>query len=260
MRINDLYKAVTPLSVCEEFDIETRQKSNRYWIRCPAHKRVLGKEDRNISNCVLTKRGFHCWACGTTGDIFDMVGYYLDMPMENFADKLKVAELIAERMAPEYLGDNEPSKRDELPQLPFNKSDLAKIGLRDVRSFTPEWPTSEHPTSITKQKDGMWEYGSDQERYYQVTPVSYSLRAFYNEDAEGFLTMVIQKAYEAYHKSKDLLSGHMDLSEFPKDSQDMIFRLLSERMKAAERILKRVGIEEEHTVFRAPLDFSDVKI
>ena len=42
-------------------------------IRCPGHLDRLGKYDNRISNAVLTKNGYHCFACGCSVNVFNMV-------------------------------------------------------------------------------------------------------------------------------------------------------------------------------------------
>lgn len=45
----------------------------RYHIHCPGHLSRLGKADRRDSSCVLTEKGYHCFSCGESVDVFQMV-------------------------------------------------------------------------------------------------------------------------------------------------------------------------------------------
>ena len=53
--------------------IDMRRTGNRITIKCPAHERVLGKQDRHLGSCYLTKDGCKCYSCGAFDNVYKMV-------------------------------------------------------------------------------------------------------------------------------------------------------------------------------------------
>ena len=60
-------------SIAESVGISVRCVGNAYHIHCPGHILRLGKEDANDSSCVLTNTGYHCFSCGESIDVFEML-------------------------------------------------------------------------------------------------------------------------------------------------------------------------------------------
>ena len=53
--------------VAEELGINVTKKGTRYLILCPNHP------DRRIGSCFLNHRGYKCFSCNHTGNVFDFV-------------------------------------------------------------------------------------------------------------------------------------------------------------------------------------------
>ena len=56
-----------PETVAEFIGIPSQKKGSRISILCPDHI------DTHFGSCYLTDRGYHCFSCGASGDVFQMV-------------------------------------------------------------------------------------------------------------------------------------------------------------------------------------------
>ena len=61
-----------PEDVANALGLEIKYRGTRKEILCPGHFQTLGKEDRRFGNCVLTRKGYHCFACNRSADVFEM--------------------------------------------------------------------------------------------------------------------------------------------------------------------------------------------
>lgn len=65
-------------TVATYIGMDVIKRGANYWIHCPGHEKRLGKPDNRIGNCCLTKKGYKCFACGVSKNIFDMVMEYYE--------------------------------------------------------------------------------------------------------------------------------------------------------------------------------------
>ena len=63
------------MMLVEFLGIDHEIKGSYTYIKCPGHLKRVGKVDNNFGNCILTEKGYHCFACkgGTTVGLIDMV-------------------------------------------------------------------------------------------------------------------------------------------------------------------------------------------
>jgi hypothetical protein len=60
-------------NVAEYLDMEMSRSGSVIRIKCPGHFKRLGKEDNNFGSCMLTERGYYCFACQKAVDVIEMV-------------------------------------------------------------------------------------------------------------------------------------------------------------------------------------------
>ena len=53
--------------LAEQMEIPMKRHGNKYMILCPNHA------DRHMGSCFLTSKGYQCYSCHHTGDVFDFV-------------------------------------------------------------------------------------------------------------------------------------------------------------------------------------------
>ena len=61
------------VNVAEYLDMEMSRSGSVIRIKCPGHFKRLGKEDNNFGSCMLTEKGYHCFACQVSVGLIDMV-------------------------------------------------------------------------------------------------------------------------------------------------------------------------------------------
>ena len=111
-------------SVAEYLGMEMVKKGSNFCIHCPGHEKRLGRPDTRIGNAVLTNKGYHCYACGKSVNVIDMVMEYTGC---SYPDALNtIADACGGVSLFESKTDNK-NKQNE--RLPLSADDLILIGL-----------------------------------------------------------------------------------------------------------------------------------
>ena len=66
-------------TVAEFLNMETLRRGKNIQIKCPGHLKRLGKIDTNFGSCMLTEKGYRCFACGVTISMVQMVCEYANV-------------------------------------------------------------------------------------------------------------------------------------------------------------------------------------
>lgn len=125
--IQRLKDAADSYTVAQFIGMEIIDKGKYKYIRCPGHLNRLGKEDKKISNAILTDYGYHCFACSCGVSVFNMVQEFLDC---DFGTALRT---VAEAMggADIYSVERSPfdkHNKNELT-LPLTVEEIHKLGF-----------------------------------------------------------------------------------------------------------------------------------
>lgn len=66
---------VSCIDAATELGLMMKEKSGKVYLECPFHEKMIGKPDRHIGNCVISKdaRRCYCYACNGSGDAIEMV-------------------------------------------------------------------------------------------------------------------------------------------------------------------------------------------
>ena len=253
INIKELQSNADPEVVAEAFGIPMEVKANRVSIECPSHYRVLGKRDGRLGNCVLTNHGYHCFACGTTGNVIRMVADYLNMPLDTFEDTLAVAGEIASKCYPEYIEEDGKEFRQKAParKRPFdlNDQELARLGfhkavcddIRYCRDF--KVPKDQLPNMVRQIPSG------EQNVYLYGFQPSITITDLYqDEDAAPMVEeMIIGKARETFERVKKIKSCFIDgknVLEYLKGNiKPNMYVAISEMELAAKKVLNAIGEE-----------------
>lgn len=90
-----LSEDLTPLDVCKYLGIKTRRSGKNIFLRCPAHEKIIGRTDKNISNCILGNSfrfAFKCFSCGASGSVIDLIAYESNLDQKrDFREILSIA-------------------------------------------------------------------------------------------------------------------------------------------------------------------------
>lgn len=193
-----------PKSVAQYIGLEMRPSGSNIFIRCPMHEKNLGKTDSNIGNCVLTKRGFHCFACLAHGDVFDMVMAYTGC---SYPEALKTVG-DACGGADTFLDGKKPAYKKKIFNL--SAEDLALIGLSNMNdSEATDNGRLLCNVSLKKEdetaKTGCIRKGEEYVLYEKVERTS--LQTLQDTNLRAFYALIERKAGEAADRYKSALKS-----------------------------------------------------
>lgn len=210
--------------------IEKRRRGSRTFIRCPGHAKRLGKADRNITNAVLTGKGYYCFSCNEYHNAIDMTEEASNCNFKEATQKICI-----------FLGKDYFKKQDKKPvRCPISKEDLKLIGIgianHKARSYIGYGDESGEKV----------EYG----KYLKYESAYWSIDELYRTDYEGFSYLVGQKALEAYKRIQclvDLFLPENGISELlgqkifgkdiPSDFSQGLHNALKDELKRVENII-----------------------
>lgn len=212
-----LLQAADSLDVAEYIGLDIKRIGSNYSILCPGHEKRLGKPDTGFGNCILTKNGYTCFACGKSVNLIDMV---MEVTGCNYYEALgTIAETCGGREL--YLSDD--SDIVEKEELPLMKEELASIGLKSHST-----PIYDIRNLMTCEYDDEDELYSKQSHYYisgnEVlketllgVPCSISLFSLYKDDREAYNYLIETKARESFEDSKNALAALQNDNSFLYD-------------------------------------------
>lgn len=121
-----LLNEVDTLTVANYIGMEVKHRGKNNYIRCPGHIYRLGKEDKKISNAVLTQHGYHCYSCDATVNAFDMVKEFLHC---DFSTALKT---VADAMGGEsnYTTTYKNNTKNSGNTLSLSQEELSLLGIK----------------------------------------------------------------------------------------------------------------------------------
>lgn len=192
-----LLEEATSLMIVEYLGVDHIAKGGYVYIKCPGHLDRLGKEDAHFGNCVLTEKGYHCFACGITVNIVQMVREIQD------CDYPEALGIIGDALGGR---NNYTLSGTSIPNLEANKqlvqSDLELLGLKPNISIDEIHFISNDKKYISNEGYIPKIPPNDiaNEIYLATTHKSYSLRTLRIEDPCVYYTLIKNKAKEAMDK------------------------------------------------------------
>lgn len=187
------------LEVAEYLGLEVIKSGKNHYIRCPEHIRNIGKADRSIGNCILSEKGYHCFACGGKGDAIKLAQLTENI---DFIDAVNVViEAVGGNFSDYTVRYNRNNHRPH-EQFPLSSQDLVLLGLKKCcYGILPK-------TFIQQKEDcpenwriypnySFLRMGADVIYGYDAGPgVKYSLIELWNDDREGFNELIKNKIKE----------------------------------------------------------------
>ena len=189
------------LTVANYLGMEIVRKGNYNFIACPGHLKRLGRTDDNISNCVLTPKGYHCFACGVKVGLIDMVMEYLEC---QYPEALSV---IADSCGGKDLYSLNGKAASIKKQLSLSQEDLEIIGLLANCSFSKtvniadDYNDTEENSIIKKQFSELLVY----EKIDDASLLSLMLN-----DEDSYNALIVRKAEEAIDNYQEALKKYED--------------------------------------------------
>ena len=248
--INELTQTADPQLVAEEYGIPMSVKANRVYIECPSHFRVLGKRDGHINNCVLTEHGYHCFSCGTTGNVLKMIADYEGYDYNTFKDKLAVAQELAQRLYPEFLTDYDPKsapiKTQKIYPFGLKDSDLMYLGLYPTEAEDPR-AMRDHKIHHSKLGKARQIPSGDPMIYLYGYVHKVSLVQLYQDEdnREMVDTIILGKAHEQADIISKLMKRHdgsIVLDFLPVEIKNEMFRYVKKVKSVIHAIEDATGL------------------
>lgn len=187
------------LSVANYLGMDIVKRGSRYFIPCPGHEQRLGKPDRKTSNCVLTPKGYHCFACQERVGLINMVMEYTGCEYREaltiIGDACGGAELFE-------------TNGKQIKKPPLSHNDLAIIGLKAYAGKNIFGTVNINgDKNVTEKKEGL------------------SLEMLFVQDEKSYNKLIYRKAKEAVAKYEEALKNFC-FRDAPK--ANVIFDLLNE--------------------------------
>lgn len=139
-----------PVKVCEEIGIPVRQIKGRYQIICPGHEKRLGRPDSNFGSCMLTNRGYYCFACGCAVSLEQMVMEHYENE-GNSINREKALKIIADTCGGSEKYILSAEEQEESKPIPVSYEELKEIGLDYGRPSIAGLKIDEAPFKNSKE-------------------------------------------------------------------------------------------------------------
>lgn len=200
--VDRLIEAADSVEIAETIGLPIKRAGKNIYCECPSHRKVLGKDDTHISNCVLTPHGYHCFACGAKGTVIQMVMDYCNM---SFPQALEyVAKITGGNFRIQKNETDTPIKRH-----PLNAEDLELIGITSIAN--PEGDAGKEIIGVSdfRPKDNVFfRRGNEYIIYSSVKRIT--LNQLFNENEDLYYKLIEENAKAALVKYKKLYSCFSD--------------------------------------------------
>ena len=204
-------------TVAEYLGMEVVRKGAHDFICCPGHEKRLGRPDTNISNCILTDKGYRCFACNKSVNIIDMTmeftGCSYPEALNMIADACGGSAL--------YKTDGKISK-DITPKIMLSAYDLSILGLKPEKTEYPILNASDVPFEAEEDDEACKMVNGE---YLLCKRQHHSLNQMYKDNRLGYNYLVLSKANEAMKKYERALA---DFCSKDAAKADLIFELFNQ--------------------------------
>lgn len=223
-----ILELVDPLDVALNIGVDVRKKGSHYFCTClnPKH------DDNRPTNCVITDRGYYCFACGDHGDVFKMVKNFYAKEGE-FITFEKAEKIVADMVGVDISKSASNTEDTKSSYIPFTSAELAMIGIKT--QFT--CPTAE----LVSESD--WDPGDVNSKYlYKKVKSEFTkvkkerspLVVLYNENPGAFFFLVERKIKE---RRKLLERALSDFTDRDSEKADILFDIFEEDCSLDKNIL-----------------------
>lgn len=240
-------KDADAIAVAKYIGMEVIQKGSRFYVRCPGHEKRLGKPDKQIGNCVLTDKGYFCFACREKVSTVDMVmeftGCSYPEALETIADTCGGIDLYrmdgsSRQQKPTTL------KPDDLEVIGLNPSSGEMIAMTVINATYAPHDACEGAYAV--RMDDLYLVCRRQARL--------SIQRLQQDDEALYNRIIAEKAGEAVRRYEKALSefGSRDAAKadivyelFSEDGclDSNVFRQLQQVLKARCRRAKEIRDE-----------------
>ena len=197
-------------------------------IRCPGHLDRLGKYDNRIGNAVLTKNGYHCFACGCSVSVFNMVMEHYKNYLGTEISFYDAVQIVAETCGGKefYQMDDEKiqekdKKKKEITSFILSQEELKCIGI--VTNIDAKEVKNSNDNFIENLCMGQekryyfdTETMQDEAEFIQFRHNPYSIYSFYKDNKEACLEVFYSKIND---KNDEILLLLKNIDEYNFNSR-----------------------------------------
>lgn len=213
-------------AVAEAIGLRTERRGKNIYCACPSHKRVLGREDTNVSNCVLTPHGYCCFACGAKGTVYQMVMDYCNVSFKEAVSR--VAKITG--------GDFRARDGVAVKKQPLSPEDLALIGM--TTTANPEGDAGREIIGVSDcrpENEVFFRRGDEYVLYASVKRVT--LNQLFEDDEKMYYDLITKNAELALNKYKELYDAFNDRGS---ETFKNIFEIISENGKLDAQLVSEI--------------------
>lgn len=201
-----LLEEATGFSVAEYLGMDVVKRGKYYFIQCPGHMKQMGKYDRVKSNCILTNKGYKCYACGAEGNVITMVQEYYEYILGTPIPFAEVLGIIGDSLGgrKQFLISGEEVN---VQQIHLSKQDYELIGLSQTYYFDEIVNATRNKTDDTL----LYKKSKDFETsgiYLVYEKGKISMVTLMNECPELYLSLIRQYSKTAAQKYKRLINDY----------------------------------------------------
>ena len=202
------------IEIARAIGMELKRKGKTMYCTCPSHKKVLGREDNNIGNCVIDARGYHCFACNSSGNVFDMV---MDFRECSFSEAVKIVDGLTD-------GNFTLDESKNTKMQPFTAKDLELIGLSSLAN--PKGDAGKEVIGVSESRPlsgTFFRRGSEYVTYIAVPRIT--LNQLFVEDETLYYQLIADNAKQYIEKYTQTLQAFTNRGS---DEFAVVFDLLAE--------------------------------
>lgn len=176
-----------------------------FFTECPGHIVNKGKRESKLTHCQISKRGVYCYSCGYSANAIRYAMDYSNNILSNPTTEEEACGIVADTLGGRDIYQIDEKKQEKKgSMMPLSRYDCEMIGLTTRNGFRVIRETSETCSDTSWDKDGY--YDNDENFHYEYRRTEFipsSLQMLWQEDRPAWISLVRDKALEAYWKYSD---------------------------------------------------------
>ena len=234
-----LMEEVNCIDAAEELGLKMKIKGNRIQVECPFHRSMLGRDDRSLGNCVISRTGkrCNCFACNGHGDAIEMVMAYNGMCFSEAVDWL------AGRRAPHLMEGMVGRSREKPEKCPFTDEEFNVIGIHTSRFLIPvgaapsKYAARNKPGGKGKHREIVYPAENNDDYVILCESARMDIRDIFYDNKQIFWQIVEPKAMEAAERYRDQIESLERNRKGEEPLRDLMVEELTSRLKIAKKFI-----------------------
>ena len=217
--------------VAHALGLQIKQKGRNKSILCPGHLSRLGKADTHFGNAILTPKGYHCFGCGITRNVFHMVQ---EVTSCTFPEAIT---FVAKTTGQSFVSKKKEKKEDFLTPSDYELLGLTTINRNyNIIGSIDKFFALEHKLR-TVPKNNLHLFNTEiNETLLCENSEYYSLYQLQKEDIVAYKELIRGKAKEAIQYRKEIIEK-VKKKQFAKEiKEDYIKGIITSLTQEIQRL------------------------